>query len=103
MTNLPFFKNAAVQTRMTSIPDIWSEWQRLFPLFWKMLAVTIVRVKPFFAVSIQPQTARSEVESAMATVFDREFSAVAASADRELAHAIEVHQQTLSRFGCARR
>ena len=41
----------------------------------------------------EPQAARSDVESAMSAVFDREFSAIAATMDAELAHAIEIHQQ----------
>lgn len=44
--------------------------------------------------SAQPQAVRSEIESAMTGVFDREFSAIAATVDRELAHTIEVHQQS---------
>jgi GTPase SAR1 family protein len=41
----------------------------------------------------KPQAARSEVELAMAAVFDREFIAIAATVDAELAHTTEVHQQ----------
>lgn len=44
--------------------------------------------------SVQPQPLRSEIESAMTGIFDREFSAIAATVDRELAHTIEVHQQS---------
>ena len=41
----------------------------------------------------EPQALRSGIESAMVAVFDREFSAIAATVDAELARAIEVHQQ----------
>jgi hypothetical protein len=41
----------------------------------------------------QSQTARSEIGSAMAAVFDRELSVIAATVDEELAQSIEVHQQ----------
>lgn len=98
-----FFESASGDFRreQTNLEDLLTgEWRRVLARLDPLCDEADERVRREVESAIavsgefeQPQALRSKIESAMSAAFDREFNAIVASTDAELARAIEEHQQ----------